>query len=232
MKVTNPNADRSILACIVDQSSGKSQWHEIPPGESVDVDDYVVASTLVEHGATAAKADLAAARELWAEHNRHVNSKIASASASEGKIVQRRQATVDVATGSTSQEGEVLKGAALDAAVKAAKDAGAEVPSNLSANEKREFLAAWQARRGSSTPVDEEFLVDDDGSVVLDENDQPIPLDTVVLDEDGKATYDGEGNLVRKVVEAPDVNAGTAAQEKADGGDHSGQDEETAKGQE
>lgn len=217
MKVSNPQADRAILACIVDQVTGESQWHEIPAGETVEVDDYVVASTLVEHGATATRAELEAARELWAERNRAMNSRTASASASEGAIIGRRQATVDVATGTSSTEVDALKGAALDEAVKAANEAGAEITA-AKAQDKRDALAAWQKSRGSSTPVDDEFVVDEGGELVLDDDGQPIPV------------VKGDGDPDEQVA-GGDLNVTDQLVEGAAAGDHSGQDEDTAKGQ-
>jgi len=209
MKVTNPNDDRAILACIVDEPTGEQKWYEIPAGESVEHDDYVVASTLVEHGAVAAAADLQAARQLWAEQNRDANSRTASAAASEGEILQRRQATVDVATGSATGVVEPLAGPALAAAVKLANDSGATISTRATAGEKREALAAWQAQRGSSTPVDGEFLTDDDGELVLDDESQPYRLDELHRDESGALVYGDDGRPVladsgRELLELPD----------------------------
>lgn len=200
MRVTNPNADRSVLACIevgaTAHNPGNMEWFEVPAGESIEVDDYVVASTLVEHGATASPDDLAAARELWAERNRTINSRTASASSSEGEIVRRRQATVDVATGTANDIDKPLAGAALAAAVAEANDAGADIKSSLTADQKRDALAAWQVARGSSTPPSDEFETDADDELILDADDNPIPLGaagferhedgTLVVDEDGR----------------------------------------------
>lgn len=183
MKVTNPNSDRSIIATVVhDQSDTDSlETYEIPPGESMDVEDYVVGSTLVEYGATASRAELDAARELWAEQNRQANSRTASAAASEGQILARQQATVDVATGTASSGSDPtvgeLKGDALAAAVAEAKAAGLELAANASADDKRAALTAWQAQRGSSSPVDsDEFEVDANGELKLDADGNPIPV--------------------------------------------------------
>lgn len=178
MKVFNPDDDRSILASIAVNVGEAGTWFEIPAGESIDVDDYVVASTLVEHGATAAAADLQAARELWAERNRQQNSRTASAAASEGEILSRQQRTVDVVTGTVS---EPLKGSALSAAVAEANASGAGIDTKGSADEKRDALAVWQRARGASSPPaqtrGEEFQTDPDtGELVLDDEGQPIPL--------------------------------------------------------
>lgn len=174
MKVTNPKTDRALIAQI------EGVWYEIPAGESVDFEDYVVASTMVEHGGKAVPAELQAARELWAEANRQENSRTASAAASEGQILGRQQTTVTVATGAvTGDATEPLTGKALDEAVRAANDAGANIGSRLKADEKRDALIAWQRLRGSSTPVSEsrpnEFVVDEAGELVLDGEGQPIP---------------------------------------------------------
>lgn len=187
MKLTNPNQDRSILAHITprsleaDPTTGAvpaGEWHEIPPGETVEVEDYVVASTLVEYGAVASPDDLQAARELWAERNRLENSRTASATASEGKILARQQATVDVATGTVS--GGELKGEQLAAAVAAANEAGAEIKASATADEKRAALVEWQRVRGVSSPLErvapDAFQTDEDGNVILDGDGQPIPV--------------------------------------------------------
>lgn len=185
MKVHNPHEDRSILACITPShleedptKPREGKWYEIPPGESLDVEDFVVASTLVEYGAKADASELAAARELWAERNRLENSRTASAAASEGKILARQQATVDVATGTLS--GGELRGDALARAVAQANASGAGIKSSASADEKRSALAVWQHARGSSSPVEQtrggEFQTDENGELVLDDEGQPIPL--------------------------------------------------------
>jgi hypothetical protein len=173
VNITNPNQDRALIASI------GGVFYEIPAGESIEVDDYVVASTLVEYGAKAEPAELQAARELWAERNRGLNSRTASASASEGAILGRQQATVDVATGTVASPGEPLRGAALDAAIKEANASGAGITATK-AEEKRTALAAWQASRGSSSPVEQtrsdEFVTDENGNLKLDDEGQPIPV--------------------------------------------------------
>lgn len=199
VKITNPNAGRPLIAAIVDDETGKTNWHEIPAGESIEVEDYVVASTLVEHGATAVPAELQAARELWAEKNRAKNSKTASASASEGELV-KRQATASVATGTVEGGDAELKGAALAEAVKLANENGAEIPASLSADEKREALRVFAAREGVTSSPEDEFVVVD-GELVLDDEQQPIPLDSVVVDENGDVVFE-DGKPVRKPVDA------------------------------
>lgn len=208
MRVSNPNKDRAIIATIarVQNDPNSLETFEVPPGESIDVDDYAVAATLVEYGAVAAPEDLRAARVLWAERNRTTNSATASASASEGEIVARRQATVDVATGGTDPgtEGAVLRGADLDAAVKAAKDAGAEIASGLTADEKRDALARWQATQGSSTPPAEtgQYVTDpDSGQLYLDDEGQPVEIADVLVDAQGHAVFE-DGKPVQKLDDA------------------------------
>lgn len=174
MKLTNPNEDRSILASI------EGLWYEIPAGGSEEYEDYVVASTLVEYGAVAVPAELQAARELWAAGNRQINGRTASASASEGQILGRQQATVNPALGTVTSSPEPLAGAQLTAAVKLANENGAGISARASAQEKRDALEAWQLGRGSSTPVQEshpgEFQTDEAGELVLDGEGQPVPL--------------------------------------------------------
>lgn len=172
MRVTNPNPGRAIIATLV-PDRGQVRTLEIPAGETVDVEDYVEASTLIEYGATADRDDLDAARDLWAKRNRAENSRTASAAASEAEIVARRQATVDVSTGGV--DGGQLAGDRLAEAVRSANEDGAKISTSASADERREAVAAWQAKRGASTPAGDDFEVDDDGNVVLDDEGQPIP---------------------------------------------------------
>lgn len=183
MKLTNPYPDRSIMAAITPRPLGPNdrtvydpKHYEIPAGETVEVDDYVVASTLVEYGAKADPSELQAARELWAERNRLENSRTASAAASEGQILGRQQATVDVSTGTVDGGGD-LKGQALAAAVAAANAEGAAIKGSTVA-EKRAQLTAWQLQRGSSSPLEQtrssEFVTDDAGNIKLDGEGQPI----------------------------------------------------------
>ena len=205
MKVTNPT-DRAIIAVIVPQGTildgDATRTYEIPAGESIDVDGYEDASTLIEHGATADQADVQAARQLWAEANRAANSRTASASASEGEILARRQATVDVATGGVDRAGAegALAGAALSAAVKLANESGANIASSLSAEAKREALAAWQASQGSSTAPAGEYVLDDAGDLVLDDDGEPYRVADVQLDEDGDPVLDDDGRPTRVAV--------------------------------
>lgn len=194
MKLTNPNQDRAIMACIDTSEPATSpgltpttpdsmEWFEIPAGESTDVEDYGIASTLVEYGAVPDdRAEYDAARASWAERNRTINSRHASAAASEGEILSRQQETVDVATGTTSSPGgqvdtsTELKGQALADAVARANDAGAGISSSLSAGEKREALTAWEAQRGASSPLDaDEYETDEKGELRLDDDENPIP---------------------------------------------------------
>lgn len=189
MKVKNPNEDRPILANIF------GQWYEVPAGESIDVDDAAVATSLAEYGAQIDPVDLSAAREVHADTNRGINSRTASASASEGKILGRQQRTVDVARGGV--EGGELKGSALEAAVREANAQGAQIKGN--ADEKREGLREWQTRQGASSPVaEDEFLRDSAGELILDADDQPIPTDTTayVRDENGAIVFGEDGSPV------------------------------------
>lgn len=189
MKVHNPSPDRPFFACV-----GSDNWYEIPPGESIDVEDYVTASTLVEHGATADRTELEAARILWAERNRGINSLTASASASEGVIVKRQQATIDVATGTTSADGP-LAGDALKAAVVQANADGAEIPARASADEKRAALAEWQRKQGASSETTD-FATDANGELFLDDDGQPYPIGSVKVDDDGNVEVDDDGRPV------------------------------------
>lgn len=194
MHLTNPSADRSIIAPIA------GEHYEIPAGETVEFDDYVIASTLVEYGAVAVPVELQAAQELWAERNRGINSVTASASSSEGKIIGRMQATVDVATGTLAPGN--LKGEQLAAAVAAAVEAGAEIGSRLSADEKREALGVWQAQMGTSTPpgavMGDRFKTDENGDLVLDDDGQPIPVDPSSVP--AEAVTVPEGDLESRLV--------------------------------
>lgn len=181
MRVTNPT-DRPIIAKVNAGDPNEVddlKWIEIPAGESIDVENYRAAATLVEYGAVASKDDLDAALAAWAEGNRQQNSRLASASASEGVILGRQQATVSVVDG-TVLSGEGLKGADLDRAVRQANEDGANIKASASADEKRDALAAWQATRGASTPPAgdpglAEYETDEDGNLVLDDEGQPIP---------------------------------------------------------
>lgn len=198
MRVTNPFKDREIIATVatVQNDPDTLTTFVIPADESIDVDDYAVASTLVEYGAVATPADLAAARTLWAERNRTINSQTASASASEGEIITRQQVTSDVATGSTtSTGGTVLRGAELDAAVKAANDAGATIPTSGTADDRRAALAEWQAREGSSTPPaqTEQYVTTSTGELYLDDDGNPVPMTDVQVDANGAAVFDDDG---------------------------------------
>jgi hypothetical protein len=207
MKVTNPY-DRPIIATIVDEhENGKTETFEIPAGESIDEENPAVVGTLIEYGAVADRVDLDAARELWGERNRAINSGHASASASEGDLIARRQATVDVATGGV--DGGSLKGNALTAAIKEANDNGAEIASTLTADEKRDALAAWQAGRGSSTPAAVEYVTNDTGELVLDDDGQPFELSAVERDDAGNVVYvDGAPVLVDADSANDPANAG------------------------
>jgi hypothetical protein len=198
MELTNPKPI-AILANIKN-AEGNLEWFEIPPGEVITVDDPVVASTLVEYGAKSNPVDVAAAREAHAAVNREINSKAASASASEGQILVRQQATVSVEAGAV--DGGPLKGAELTAAVKAANEAGAEIKSTLSADEKRDALAAWQrTTAGVSSRVNaDEFVTDEDGELVLDEDGNPIPVQAQAGPE-ATVEYDADGNPVTPKVD-------------------------------
>jgi hypothetical protein len=205
VKVTNPTK-RPIIATIFGDSRADFETVVVEPEESFETDDYVVASTLIEYGCTANPDEVQAARELWAERNRGINSRVASAAASEGKILGRRQATVDVATGAV--DGGELKGSALAEAVRVANESGAGIPAGGSAADRRAALATWQASRGASSPLEEgggvesEFVLDDSGELLLDDEGQPYPLDAVELDEetgepvlvDGKPVLKDDGD--------------------------------------
>lgn len=201
MKVTNPG-DREIIAHINPTNSSDPadvKVYVIPAGESVEEENYKVASTLIEHGATADKADHDAARELWAQRNRADNSRAASASASEGDIRARQQATVSVVdqTVSGARKGG-LTGSALDSAVKAANEAGAEIPTSSRAQEKRDALTAWQARQGTSTPLEDtqRYVMTEDGELYLDDDEQPVELADVETDDNGDPVFeDGKPKL-------------------------------------
>lgn len=201
MRVTNPNTDREIIAtvAVVQDDLDTLETFVIPADEGIDVDDYAVASTLVEYGATADPADLAAARALWAERNRSVNSRTASASASEGEILGRQQVTTDVATGSTTATGgTVLRGAELDAAVRQANESGASISTSGSADERRAALSEWQALQGSSTPPEGsgQYVLTATGELYLDAEGAPVDLATVEVDADGNAVLDDDGNPI------------------------------------
>lgn len=214
MKVTNPNPDRALLACINPTNSDNPadlEWFEIGPGESLDVDNYKVASTLVEYGATAVPAELSAARELWAEQNRTQNSRTASASASEGEIRSRQQATVDVSTGTADVA--PLKGAGLDAAIREANSRGAGIPAGGSASDRREALARWQATRGTSTSLEASgrYVETADGELYLDDEGQPVELAVVETDEAGVAVFVDGKPVARTVVSGDETQAGPNA---------------------
>lgn len=181
MKVKNPTG-RPIIATMFGTNREDQETHVVEAGETVEVDDYVVGATLIEYGCTADPVEIQAARQAWAAGAREVNSRAASASASEGELL-RRQATVSVADGTVDD----LKGQALDDAVDAANAEGAEIPKSGKADEKRAALRDWQANRPAvGEPVDAAFLVDGDGELLLDDEGQPYPADEYVLDDEGK----------------------------------------------
>lgn len=106
----------------------EGEWYQIQAGDSIEVEDFNVAMQLVAAGASVDKAEhdamiLGAAKDARAE-----NSKTASASASEGDILDaQRQQTIDPATGAVTADPAVvetpevdaseLKGAALEEAL-------------------------------------------------------------------------------------------------------------------
>lgn len=196
MKVTNPNEDRPILANVF------GQWYELPAGESVEIEDAAAVTTLVEYGATVDRTEYAAALAVHADAQRGLNSRTASASASEGKILGRQQRTVDVATGSVEDGAPApLKGKALDAAVREANEAGAEIDTKASADDRRSALAAWQARQGaSSTPDVDGYEVDEAGNLILDGEGQPIPAGSEAYerDENGAIVLSDDGSPVAR----------------------------------
>ena len=193
MKVRNPH-ERAIIVTMVDEVR-EPRSIEVPAGETHETDDYVVASTLVEYGCVADPVDLQAAREAWADRNRDENSRTASASASEGAILGR-QTTVDVSTGTVANGGAKvgeLKGQALDDAVSRANDAGAGIASGLKADDKRKALVEWEARQDDEGG---DYLTDESGDLVLDEDEQPILVSAVQHDEAGEPVFDDDGRPV------------------------------------
>lgn len=192
MQVHNPNPDRPLLANVF------GQWYEIPAAESIEVEDAAVVTSLIEYGATADKLEVEAALAVHGNTNRGINSRTASASASEGEILGRQQRTVDVAR-STVEGGGELKGAALEAAVREANAAGAEINVRGTAGERREALAAWQVRQGSSSAPDVEgFEVDAAGNLILDSEGQPIEVgsEAYARDENGAIVLSEDGSPV------------------------------------
>lgn len=204
MKLSNPSPTRALIATITTGASREDvETVEILPGETYETDDYVIASTLVEYGAVGDREEIAAARELWAATNRARNSRTASASASEGKILERQaQTTADVATGTVDPgvSGDLidnLKGAALTEAVRLANEGGATIDTRGTAAEKREALKAYAAGEGVDEDDDDKFLVDENGDLVLDDEGQPYAVTEVERDEDGEVVYDEDGRPVR-----------------------------------
>jgi hypothetical protein len=207
MKVHNPNPERPLYANVF------GVQYEIPAGESIDVEDAAVATSLVEYGATADRVDLDAALVVHAETNRGLNGRTASASASEGEILARQQRTVSVATGGVTEGGVPgeIKGEQLKAAVVEANLAGAQIDPKASADDRRAALAAWQARQGESTPPDVDgFEVDSAGELILDSDGQPIPTGSTAYarDEHGAIVLSEDGSPV-----ATPQDDGTAGEE-------------------
>lgn len=204
------------------------RWYELPAGgEKVEVDDYVVASTLVEHGASANAVDLEAARQAWADQNRAINSRIASASQSEGAILGKRQATVDPQLGTVTrdQEPAPLAGAELKAAVEVANEAGANIDPKAKADDKRAALAEFRARQGASTPLSEdpEFVTDPaSGELLVDSDGQPFRTSEVEVDDDGVPVL-VEGLPVVKGSTDPDADGQGDARDAGGSDDTGGQ---------
>lgn len=210
MKVTNPHKDREIIATValVQNDPDTLTTFVLPAGESEEIEDYAVASTLVEYGAVATAQDLAAARVLWAERNRTINSRTASAAASEGEIIARQQVTTDVATGSTDGGAVApLKGAELDNAVRQANESGAKIPTSGSADERREALARWQAVQGSSTPPTQtgQYVTTETGDLYLDDDGNPVEVADVQTDANGQVVYEDGKPVPREAVPSSDV---------------------------
>lgn len=199
MKLTNPTG-RPIIATMFGRTRDDYKTLTIDPGDTYETDDYVEASTLVEYGASADPVDLQAAREAHADRNRKVNSRTASASASEGEILERhKQRTVSVADGTVDPAD--LKGERLDEAVKAANDEGAGISTSGKADEKRDALAAWRARGPAED--EEEFVKGEDDELEVDDEGQPYALDDVERDEETGEILRGEdGKPVRRPADA------------------------------
>lgn len=188
----------------------------LEPGESVDVRNAKHATTLVEYGATMDTEAYRAALDVAADSAREENAAVASASASEGKILAR-QATVDVESGDvttppadpghpddpSAAEAAKLKGAALEDAL-----TQRGIPSKGTADEKRAAVAEYDEAAASGIfRVGEDGILERDeaGEFVLDDD----PNAGYVTDENGELVLDEDGNPVPTTLEHSEAGVGT-----------------------
>lgn len=158
-------------------------------GGTVNTDNALHATCLVEAGFVMQPDEYEAALDAATEKARAENSEAASASASEGKILGR-QATVDVesgvVTGAPAVDAGKLKGTELADAL---ADRGLSA-SLGNADEKRAAVALYDAARSSGL-----YQLDADGRLALDDAGEYVPVesDEFQRDADGELVLDADG---------------------------------------